>query len=161
MPFVPETGVGLSNSNSFITVAYFKDYHGIRGNSLKDSAGVDFTDEVIQQALVKTSDYLEAKFTYIGIREVTSQAMEWPRVDAYYRDGRIVQGVPVEMQECTAELALKVLNGTELAPDPSMTSETCPSLVCGSTSDRSSRRPSTETVATPSCSVHTPSQRRG
>lgn len=118
MAFVAEDGTGLPNSNGYITAQFFKDYHGDRGRDLTDpDTSVPYTDDKIQQAIVVASDYLDAKFTFIGMREKTTQAMEWPRVNAFYQDGRHALGVPVEVQECVAELALKQLSG-EIAPDP-------------------------------------------
>ena len=112
MAFVAENGSGLSNANGYITVAFFKEYHGDRG---RDSSAFGTTQ--IQQAIVVSSDFLDAKFTFIGMRKLTTQSMEWPRTDAFYMDGRIASGVPVEVSEATAELAFKQLT-SEVAPDP-------------------------------------------
>lgn len=117
MAFVVETGTGLSNSNSYITVDFFKDYHDDRGRSIVDGSGNSVGSSVIKAALVVASDYIDTKFTFIGIRSLTTQNMEWPRVDAFYQDGRIANGIPIEIQECVAELALKQLS-SDIAPDP-------------------------------------------
>lgn len=112
MAFVVETGTGLSNSNGYVDVTFFKDYHKDRGRDFSA-----FGTTQIQQAIVVASDFLDTKFTFIGIRRLTTQNMEWPRVDAFYMDGRAALLVPIEVQEATAEIALKQLSG-EIAPDP-------------------------------------------
>lgn len=119
MAFVVETGAGLTDSNAFLSVAEFVEYHTDRGNTLIDPATeAQYLDAQIQAALIKASDFIEAKFTFVGIRSNVNQAMEWPRVDAYYQDGRRALRVPVEVRECVAELAYRALLGADLAPDP-------------------------------------------
>jgi hypothetical protein len=112
MAFVVETGTGLTNSNAYTSVAAFKSYHDDRGNSY---AG--FTDSNIEKAIVRASDYLDTRFTFLGYRRNVSQSMEWPRYEAFYQDGRPANAVPVEIAEACAEYALRALSAP-LAPDP-------------------------------------------
>lgn len=119
MAFLQETGSGLASANSYSSISFFTTFHTDRGRSLIDpTTSAVYTDAQIQAALVLCSDFLDTKFTFIGYRLNNTQAMEWPRVGAYYRDGRYATGVPVEVEEATVELALKVLQGVELVPDP-------------------------------------------
>ena len=46
-----------------------------------------------------------------------TQSLEFPRINAFYLDGRIVENVPPEIQDATFELALRALT-IVLAPDP-------------------------------------------
>lgn len=112
MAFTVETGTGLSTANSYLSVADFKAYHDDRGNDYSASS-----DTEIEQALVKSSDYIDTRYVFIGVRLNASQSMEWPRSNAYYLDGRPASGVPAEVQEATAEYAFRALTAT-LAPDP-------------------------------------------
>lgn len=112
MAFVVETGTGLANSNAYTSVSAFKSYHDDRGNSYSG-----YTDSQIEKAIVCASDYLDIRFTFIGYRRNVSQSMEWPRYQAFYRDGRLANGVPVEIAEACAEYALRAL-AAPLAPDP-------------------------------------------
>jgi hypothetical protein len=116
---IVETGTGLSNANGYVSVEFFKTYHGDRGRAFVDpTTSLDYTDDQIGSAIILATDFIDAKFQFTGVRTLDSQCLEWPRVSAYYRDGRIALGVPKEVAECAAELALKQLTGTELAPDP-------------------------------------------
>lgn len=118
MAFVLEDGSGLSNSNGYIDEAFFVTYLTDRGRSLIDPlTSVQYITALINSAIVVSSDFLDGKFEFIGIRKLSTQSMEWPRVSASYQDGRQAEFVPVEVQEAVAELALKQL-AEEIAPDP-------------------------------------------
>lgn len=118
MAFVLEDGTGLSNSNGYLSAADFVTYHTDRGNSIIDpDTEVQYTDEKIQQAIIVVSDLIDIKFTFKGVRLLTSQNMEFPRVSAFYDDGRTILGVPIEVEECIAELAIRQLS-SPIAPDP-------------------------------------------
>jgi hypothetical protein len=112
MPFVVESGLGLPDSNGYISVASFKAYHDDRGNSY-----ATYSDALIEKAIVRASDYLDTRFSFIGIRRLVTQKMEWPRYNAFYHDGRIADSVPIEIAEACAEYALRSL-AAALAPDP-------------------------------------------
>jgi len=112
MAFVVETGSGLTNANAYVSVAAFKSYHDDRGNSY---AG--YADAAIEKAIVRASDYLDFRFTFIGYRTLVTQSMEFPRENAYYRDGRKAMGVPAEIAQACSEYALRAL-AAPLAPDP-------------------------------------------
>ena len=116
MAFVVENVSGAANSNSYISVADFKSYHDDRGQSY-----ASYSDSQIEKALVKASDYLDIRFTFIGIRQNLVQSMQWPRHNAFYSDGRYASGIPVEIQETCAEYALRALSSA-LAPDPAVDS---------------------------------------
>lgn len=114
MAFVVDGGLGLSNSNAYMSVAEFKSYHDDRGQSYGS-----FSDSQIEKAIVKASDYLDIRFTFVGYRLNQVQSMQWPRLNAYYPDGRIANGIPDEIKESCAEYALRALSSV-LAPDPSI-----------------------------------------
>ncbi len=118
MAFVVEDGTGLSNSNGYISDTFFTEYHTDRGRDLNDpDTAAAWTVAQINAATVVASDFIDSKFFFVGLRLLATQSMEWPRTNAFYNDGRIASGVPVEIEECVAELALKQLSG-EIAPDP-------------------------------------------
>lgn len=112
MAFVVETGTGLTDSNAYMSVAAFKSYHDDRGNSY-----ASYSDPLIEKAIVRASDYIDTRFTFIGYRRNVTQSMEWPRYSAFYYDGRMANGVPVEVAEACAEYAFRSLSAP-LAPDP-------------------------------------------
>ena len=118
MAFKAEDGTGLSDANGYIDAAFFKEYHDDRGRSYNDpDTGNPYPDAELQKAIVVASDFIDAKFRFVGMRKKTTQSMEWPRWDAYYWDGRVARDVPAEVKECVAELALKQLS-SDIAPDP-------------------------------------------
>jgi len=113
MAFVVETGAGLSDANAYLSVAAFKAYHDDRGNSY-----YGYSDTLIEQAIVRASDYLDTRFGFIGMRLQVTQSMEWPRTNAFYWDGRTASSmVPAEVMEAVAEYALRALSKS-LTPDP-------------------------------------------
>ena len=114
MAFVPETGAGLSNSNSYSTVALADGYFADRGNA--DWAALDTTAK--QQALIKATDFLEATYrtAWKGYRVSSTQALSWPRVDVV-ADGFPIPAniVPLPVAYACAELAIRSTTTTLLA----------------------------------------------
>jgi len=116
MAFVVEDGTGVQAANAFISVAQFKDHHDTRGN---DYSTLLPSDTVIQEAIVRATDYLNMRFglLFVGyVSEHSNQGLSWPRQDAYYVSGKQISGVPVEVVQATAEYALRAASGS-LAPD--------------------------------------------
>lgn len=107
-----ETGT-VAGANAYISVAAFKAYHDARGNSYTAD------DPSIEKAIIKATDYLDGRFRFVG-RALAArvQRTSWPRVGAYDRDRQIINGIPVEVAEATAEYALRAL-AADLLPDPS------------------------------------------
>lgn len=115
MAFVVETGTGLPNATSYATVDDFKAYHEDTCEALPTGT----TNKKIQGALIEATRYLDRRYRakFIGIRRLVTQSLEFPRINAFYLDGRIVQNVPPEIQDATHELAFRALT-IVLAPDP-------------------------------------------
>lgn len=101
----------VDGANSYASEAFFVAYHSDRGNTYTA------TSEEIEQALVKATDYLDQRFTFIGEKPNQSQTTEWPRLDAEDRNDNLRFGVPEEIKESTAEYALIALT-SELNPSP-------------------------------------------
>lgn len=114
MAFVVEDGTGLTTSNAYCTVAFFRGYHDDRGNST-----VAYPDSQIQIAIIKATDYIDNRFRteLDGYRQNVDQALEFPRFSLYYRDGRIAMGIPPEVQKAACEYGYRALS-SELTPDP-------------------------------------------
>ena len=123
MALVVETGAGLANAESYISVADADTYHANRANA----AWVSVTDK--EAALRKATDYMlqNYRMAWKGVRMTATQALDWPR-GYVYREAFIYGGVssfpylvadnivPVEVKNACAELALKA--GTaDLNPD--------------------------------------------
>lgn len=117
MAFTVEDGTGLSGSNSYITEAFFRAHHTDRGRNVES-----LTQKHVEVAAVRASDYLDKRFgkRFRGSRRNQSQAMEWPRLDAFDNDDHGLNGVddvPRQLQKAAAEYALRAHNYGELAPD--------------------------------------------
>ena len=114
MAFVVEDGTGVPTANAFISVAFFKAYHDERGGDYSALT----PDAKIEQVIVQATDYIQRRFgdKFVGARLTTTQALSWPRQYAYYPDGRAALLVPIEIQQATAEYALRAAAGP-LAPD--------------------------------------------
>lgn len=120
MTLIVEDGTGLTNSESWISVLYFITHHNNRGNVFTA------TTAQIEAVLRKATEYMEARWSnvWVGIRHSPLQALSWPRDGAFYPDdGRIAQGVPVEVKRACAEYALRALTD-KLAPDIEYTTTT-------------------------------------
>lgn len=115
MSIVAEDGTGLSNANSYASYADWTAYWADRG-AAPSSVQAD-----VEQALVRATDYLGLRYTWIGQRALQTQALDWPRVCAYAVPAggysAPIEGVPPEVVRATVELAQRALAG-ELAPDP-------------------------------------------
>ncbi len=54
----------IDGANAYIEVAYFTKYHNSRGNALPVGA----TTPMIQSAIVQATDYIDAKYRFVGIK---------------------------------------------------------------------------------------------
>lgn len=112
MAFTVQSDPPVANANSYGSVAEFQAYHADRGNTLP-------TDETaIEQALVRATDYLDTRFSFVGCRDTAEQTTEWPRDHAYDDRGDAVDGVPQAVKNAAFEYALRA-TVADLLPDPS------------------------------------------
>lgn len=116
MAFVVEDGTGLTNSNSYVSVAEFQAYWLDRG--------IDMTQYTIDQkqvSLVLASEHVDIFFgpLLLGYKLVTDQAMEFPRACLYDRSWVLQEGVPRKVKSAVSEYAKRHLaDNVVLAPDP-------------------------------------------
>lgn len=110
---VQDDNGSVANANAYITVEFFKSYHQDRGNVIPGSP----TDPDLERAIVRATDYLDQRFAFVGRRLRNDQTTEWPRISAYDRDRYLVNGIPPQVKEATAQYALRALSA-ELNPDP-------------------------------------------
>jgi hypothetical protein len=118
MAFLVQNESGtVTGANAYVTVAYFKQYHDDRGNSYAPPLFAD--DPAIEKAIVKATDYLDARFRFRGTRAhgQRDQSTQWPRYDATDDDGEYIYGIPDALARACCEYALRVASAP-LAPDP-------------------------------------------
>lgn len=79
MAVIVEDGTGLSNANSYITVAYANAYFAERNVTSWDA----LDDEVKLASLIKGTDYFELRWSHLLIGEVykDTQSLSFPRLD--------------------------------------------------------------------------------
>lgn len=105
MAFIVEDGTGLANSNSYNTIAFLDEYH-------TDRANFTWTDESLatkQAKAIIATDYIDVRFTYLGQKLKTTQALEFPRENLFL-DGLELEEVPDIVKKAHAELAFIALS---------------------------------------------------
>jgi len=118
MAFVVETGAGLSNANSYLSVADADSYHTDHSGS-SDWSGASEADK--QKALRLATQYLDITYRgrWRGAKDSSTQALAWPRSYAVDDDGYLIDcdSLPQQLEDACAELALKVIEGDTLLED--------------------------------------------
>ena len=116
MSIVVEDGTGKADAQSYASLATADSYHTLRGNS--DWAGTDTEKEA---ALVRATDWIDARLfsRWPGLRYSTTQALEWPRAEAYDQDGNDISStVPAALVKALCEAALIELSDARVLTNP-------------------------------------------
>ena len=128
---IVEDGTGLIDANSYVDIAYVDEYHRLRDNTL----WADSDDNDKASSIIRASQYIDERFTFRGSilnpedQDIVPgtpdgpQGLQWARVDVWNRNGvDVSETVPIEIEQATAEYALRILgDGTgkvDLQPDP-------------------------------------------
>lgn len=111
MALVIEDGTGLINSESYLSVDDADAYFTARGDDAWTGA-----DAVKEAALRKATQYMDATYRWRGVISDTTQALGWPRSNAYDHEGRDLNLVPQAVKDACAELAKAALS-SDLAAD--------------------------------------------
>lgn len=103
------TTAGAADANSYASLVAAAAYHTARGNTAWTGA-----DALKEAALIRATQWLDGRYgdLWPGIRwKLRLQALDWPRVEAYDRDGTVLayDAVPVEVVNATCEAALREL----------------------------------------------------
>lgn len=106
-------------TNVYLTVADADAYAA--ANFLgADTTAWDAADEPTKEAgLRQAAQYIDARFRdrFPGLIQSTSQDLEWPRINACDRSGRVISGIPDAVKNASVELAKeRIKNGVSLAP---------------------------------------------
>jgi hypothetical protein len=114
--FEVEDGTGSTSATSYLSVADLK--------QLWDNAGYDYSslsDAQIQVLLNNGTSSLDGRYgeRWPGLRASKTQALDWPREEAYDRDGfeRSSTLVPPEVEKALSELVYAVNSGTNVDPE--------------------------------------------
>lgn len=113
-----DTGT-VVGANAYLDLPGFKAYHDARNQSYVDPlTTVAFTDDQISGAIVRSTDYMDKRFNYIGWRRYSNQPTAWPRWDAVDINDRFLKGIPIGVQQACAEYALRALTLPQMVTDP-------------------------------------------
>ena len=112
MALVIEDGSIVANANSYATLAAVRTYALTRGVTLSAD------DAVLEPQVLRAMDYIEHREDqYVGTIVVGTQALAWPRLNAYWR--RIELGddeIPAPLLYGLYELTMAVHAGVNLLP---------------------------------------------
>lgn len=108
MAFIIQTpDAPLSTANAYIAVQTFKDYHDDRGNAYSAN------DTDIEKAIVRSTDFIDSRWTFAGSREDSEQSTECPRSGVYDpKTSWLVDHYPPELEEACAEYTMSALAGS-------------------------------------------------
>jgi hypothetical protein len=126
MALIVEDGTGLSNAESFMSVAEATAYHLANGNK---AAWSEVAGELTKEAMLRqATTYIQNRYfaKWCGHPVLTTQKLDWPRTGVLFRNGGFVAStsVPSEVKAACAELALRAASAA-LMPDgaPTVTFE--------------------------------------
>ena len=93
---------GAADANSYCTVAQADEH--LVGYRLNSTAWDESTAKVA--ALLMATQHLD-RLNWIGEKATSAQALRWPRIDAYDRDGSLIDSttLPMGLVRATAEMA--------------------------------------------------------
>lgn len=129
MALIVEDGTQVVGAESYASVTFADIYHSARGNAKWSSLSVAQKEARLRKA----TQYLTAMYRprWAGTRMSSTQALDWPRGYVYLRP--FVRGaldpfalspyllasntVPLEVQQATAEMALRADDDVELLAD--------------------------------------------
>lgn len=109
MTFTLQAADGLIDSaNSYVSAAAVRAYWLDRAIDLSA-----YTDAQIEAAAIKATDYLDAKYKWVGYQLRVEQGTQWPRSGV---SSRLV-GLPPALINAACALAQRVVAGKVLMPD--------------------------------------------
>jgi len=114
--FIVESGAGLTNSNSYCTLAeaeqYILDFIG-------SAAWTAASQAAKEAALRQATRYIDACYRFQGKKVIYNQALEWPRYEVFDSSGYYIDTdkVPPKVKYACAIIALAVINGDIILPD--------------------------------------------
>ncbi|MFA5595937.1 MAG: DnaT-like ssDNA-binding protein [Pusillimonas sp.] len=115
MALIVESGVGLDDAESYVSVADATTYAAKMGHSAWSAVSV--TDTQREAALRQATAYIDSRYRFRGKRLTDTQALEWPRDGYAWPQKRVA--------DACCELAVRALAGPLYADvDALVTEET-------------------------------------
>lgn len=112
---VVEDGSGVTNANSYVSVADARIYASNRGVELP------LDDDELAAMLIRSTDYLEAQACrFQGKPTSTTQALQWPRTGVFLNEDEVPSNViPKSLIAAQVQLAMAINAGFDLQPNVS------------------------------------------
>lgn len=115
-----ETGSASSSSESYASVGFADAYVSSYMNGDVNWTSASTSEK--ENALRIATSWLDTHYRYlwVGLRRSRTQALAWPRIDAFDEDGYVVQftTIPLALQRATVEVAVRSLDPTlDIEPD--------------------------------------------
>lgn len=108
MAFIVETGTGIVDANSYISVEGADDYFVGIGNQPTwfEKATIDR-----ERALMSGTQFVDNQYRFIGTKSSQEQGLQWPRTDAIDKNGfELTEEVPKNIKYATCEAAIRTFN---------------------------------------------------
>lgn len=111
MALVVESGAGLANAESYISVTDADTYFTAHGSPAAWTAA---TTAAKESALRYAAQWLDRRYSWISGILVLTQALSWPRGLSYDNDGRTVASgtIPQRVKDAQCEAALAHIGST-------------------------------------------------
>lgn len=113
MPLVVENGTGVQNADALVDVAFVDDYAARYG---KDGIWATLGLPAKEIHIRRASQFADTKFPYPGSSLYGHQTFHFP-AQGYYLRGFPVVGIPNQVKNAVAELALLSASGVNLVED--------------------------------------------
>jgi hypothetical protein len=110
MAIVVETGEGIANANSYVSVADATAYAAARG--------VTLDPDTVEAQIILATDYLETfGCSYLGKQTYNPQELAWPRTGVWIAGVEMADDViPNSLKKAQQQLVIEQANGFDLMP---------------------------------------------
>lgn len=116
--FIVEDGTGLENANAYVDTAYVDSYND---DHSEVAAWTVLLTAAKEKHVRLATQYLDATYLneWAGVRLRPEQRLAWPRFSVIDDDGFLVESdsVPWQVEQATAEMAIRSASGDILIPD--------------------------------------------
>jgi hypothetical protein len=117
MSLIVEDGTGLSNAESYCSVAYADTRHANNGMTVWTLLSTDEKEQALRRATQYMLSAYRQRWTGYRVKVDPMQALDWPRYGVEVDHFPVhFDTVPADIQNACADLALKAGAG-DLAPD--------------------------------------------
>lgn len=117
MAFIVEDGTGLENATSYVDMDYATEYAETYFTTDFYNTWINATGEEKERGLNGASMYLDNTYTFRGIPQTNTQALQFPRGMVYTEGMAAITGVPRAIKQATCLAAIRIMKGIALSPD--------------------------------------------